>query len=44
MAWILVRTFLITPLVLVMAALILLIVGLQAVCGEKRPSEHTRHG
>jgi hypothetical protein len=38
MAWILIRTFLITPLVLIMAALILLTLGLQALYGEMRPS------
>jgi hypothetical protein len=43
MAWILIRTFLITPLMLIMAALILLALGLQAFCGEMRPSvEHPR--
>jgi hypothetical protein len=45
MAWILIRTFVITPLMLIMAALILLALGLQALCGETRPSvEHTRNG
>ena len=45
MAWILIRTFLITPLMLIVAALILLTLGLQALCGEMRPSaEHTRKG
>ena len=45
MAWILIRTFLITPLVLIMAALILLTLGLQSLYGEMRPSvEHTRNG
>jgi hypothetical protein len=45
MAWILIRTFLITPIVLIMAALILLALGLQALCGEmRRLVEHTRNG
>jgi len=45
MAWILIRTFLITPLMLILAALILLALGLQALCGAMRPSvEHTRNG
>lgn len=34
MAWILIRTFLITPLMLIMAALILLALGLRVLCGE----------
>ena len=43
MAWILIRTFLVTPLMLIVAALILLALGLQALCGEMRPSsEHAR--
>jgi hypothetical protein len=37
MAWILIRTFLITPLMLIMAALILLTLCLQALYGEMRP-------
>jgi hypothetical protein len=45
MAWILIRTFLITPVMLILAALILLILGLQVLCGELRPSvDHTRNG
>ena len=44
MAWILIRTFLITPLVLIMAALILLALGLQALGGEiRRFVEQTRN-
>jgi hypothetical protein len=45
MAWILIRTFLITPLMLIMAALILFVLVLQALCGETRPSvERNRNG
>ena len=45
MAWILIRTFLITPLVLIVAALILLALGLQGLCGEmRRLVGHTRNG
>jgi hypothetical protein len=45
MAWILIRTSVITPLMLIMAALILLTLGLQALCGETRPSvKHTGNG
>ena len=45
MAWILIRIFLITPLMLFMAALIILALGLQALCGEMRPSvDHSRKG
>jgi hypothetical protein len=45
MAWILIRTFLITPLMLIMAALILLTLGLHVLCGQMRPSvEHARNG
>ena len=41
MAWILIRTFLITPLMLIMAVLILFVLVLQALCCEVRPSvEH----
>jgi hypothetical protein len=42
MAWILIRTFLITPLMLIMAALILLALGLQALCGDKRSASERR--
>ncbi len=38
MGWILIRTLLVTPLVLIFAALILLVLGLQAVSGGNRPS------
>jgi len=45
MAWILIRTFLITPVMLILAALILLILELQVLCGELRRSvDHTRNG
>jgi hypothetical protein len=40
MAWILIRTFLIMPLMLIAAALILLTLGLQALCGETPPPGH----
>jgi len=36
MGWILLRTFLVTPLVLIFAVLILLVLGLQAVSGGSR--------
>ena len=42
MAWILIRTFLITPLMLIMAAVILLALVLQALCGEVRSSSERR--
>jgi F0F1-type ATP synthase assembly protein I len=38
MAWILIRTFVITPLVLIVAALLLLPLGLQMAFGEIRRS------
>jgi len=42
MGWILIRTFLVMPLVLIFAALILLMLGLQAVSGGNRPSTAMR--
>jgi hypothetical protein len=36
MGWILIRIFLVTPLVLIFAALILLMLGLQAISGGNR--------
>jgi len=45
MGWILIRVFLVTPLVLIFAALILLTLGLQAIFGGNRPStELSRNG
>lgn len=38
MAWVLIRTFLVTPLVLIFAALMLLMLGLQAVFDGNRSS------
>ena len=45
MGWILIRTLLVTPLVLIFAALILLMLGLRAISGGNRPStELSRNG